>query len=189
MVRVLLPLIAVGLAVYALADCATSTEQDRSGIPKGLWIVMIIFLPFVGPLAWILVKRSQHARQATTATGYPATSSTPAPRPTRRRSGPVAPDDDPDFLWTLEQQRRRDARSTGDSTADDADDATTDDVTGQVPPAGPTQDAVEDSPVDDGSTDERDRNEGNGQVSDEELPDDPFTEPPGGAVGGSGSSR
>ena len=28
----------------------------------------------------------------------------------RRPSGPAAPDDDPDFLWRLEQERRREER-------------------------------------------------------------------------------
>ncbi|MEK8225755.1 PLD nuclease N-terminal domain-containing protein [Oerskovia sp. M15] len=112
MSRVLLTLLAVGLAVYALADCATSDENDRSGIPKGLWIVMIIFLPFVGPLAWILVSRTQRSRR--TSMGGPGGSRRPLPGSRRRSTGPVAPDDDPDFLWKLEQQRRRDARGDHD---------------------------------------------------------------------------
>ena len=58
MLRVLLPLLAVGLAVYALVDLASSDEDERGGIPKGLWVVLIILLPFLGPIAWILVKRS-----------------------------------------------------------------------------------------------------------------------------------
>ncbi|QDW62504.1 PLD nuclease N-terminal domain-containing protein [Oerskovia sp. KBS0722] len=111
MSRVLLTLLAVGLAVYALSDCATSDENDRSGIPKGLWIVMIIFLPFVGPLAWIIVSRTQRARHATT--GGAPTPGRARPGARRRPAAPLAPDDDPDFLWKLEQQRRRDARGEG----------------------------------------------------------------------------
>lgn len=118
MSRVLLTLLAVGLAVYALSDCATSDEHDRSGIPKGLWIVMIIFLPFVGPLAWILVSRTQRSRQAAGGGAAPRRPGAGGAR--RRSSGPVAPDDDPDFLWKLEQQRRREARdgsASGSETA------------------------------------------------------------------------
>ncbi|MFJ4107571.1 PLD nuclease N-terminal domain-containing protein [Oerskovia enterophila] len=115
MSRVLLTLLAVGLAVYALSDCATSDEHDRSGIPKGLWIVMIIFLPFVGPLAWILVSRTQRSRHA--AAGGVGSPRRPGAGGSRRRSsGPVAPDDDPDFLWKLEQQRRREARDDGSAS-------------------------------------------------------------------------
>ncbi|MHA7132081.1 PLD nuclease N-terminal domain-containing protein [Oerskovia turbata] len=108
MFRVLLTLLAVGLAVYALSDCATSDEHDRSGIPKGLWIVMIIFLPFVGPLAWILVSRTQRSRQA-----GPSSAGVRTRGSRRGPAGPIAPDDDPDFLWRLEQQRRREARGEG----------------------------------------------------------------------------
>jgi hypothetical protein len=121
MSRVLLTLLAVGLAVYALSDCATSDENDRSGIPKGLWIVMIIFLPFVGPLAWIVVSRTQRSRHAA-AGGSPAPGRA-RPGARRRPTGPVAPDDDPDFLWRLEQQRRRDARR--DTTDSDPGDGST----------------------------------------------------------------
>lgn len=129
MSRVLLTLLAVGLAVYALSDCATSDENDRSGIPKGLWIVMIIFLPFVGPLAWILVSRTQRARHAT-AGGSPAPGRA-RPGARRRPAAPVAPDDDPDFLWKLEQQRRREARG---------------EVTDPGPTAGPTPGGPSGSP-------------------------------------------
>lgn len=118
MSRVLLTLLAVGLAVYALSDCATSDENDRSGIPKGLWIVMIIFLPFVGPLAWIVVSRTQRSHHATA--GGPPAPGRPGTR--RRPAGPIAPDDDPDFLWKLEQQRRREARGESPTAGPAAED-------------------------------------------------------------------
>jgi hypothetical protein len=109
MLRVLLPLIAVGLAVYALVDLASSDDEERGGIPKGLWIVLIVLLPFLGPIAWIVVKRSaSRGGSRYGATGRPGSSSGGATR--RRRSAPVAPDDDPDFLWQLEQQQRRQTR-------------------------------------------------------------------------------
>lgn len=129
--RVILPLIAVGLAVYALADCAASDEEERGGIPKGLWIVLIIFLPLLGPTLWIFVKRSQRSRHGAGGRGTPptrfrgsGTGSGAVPRP--RRRGPVAPDDDPEFLWRLEQEKRRRERENGTDGADD----------GTTPPAG-----------------------------------------------------
>ena len=109
MLRVLLPLLAVGLAVYALVDLASSDEDERGGIPKGLWVVLIILLPFLGPIAWILVKRSA-SRSGTRS--RPAGRHGPGSAPggtRRRRNAPVAPDADPEFLWRLEQQQRRQA--------------------------------------------------------------------------------
>ncbi len=127
MLRVLLPLLAVGLAVYALVDLASSDEDERGGIPKGLWVVLIILLPFLGPIAWILVKRSASRSGARSRpAGRPGPGSA-AGGTRRRRSAPVAPDDDPEFLWRLEQQQRRQARDG--SPAPDADDAPATDVT------------------------------------------------------------
>lgn len=122
MARVLLVLLAVGLAVYALVDLSSSDEDERGGIPKGLWVVLIVLLPFVGGIAWILVRRSQRS-----ATRYGSGGRFAAGRPgpgRRRRSGPVAPDDDPEFLWRLEQEQRRQGRASGagGGTRDAADD-------------------------------------------------------------------
>ncbi len=42
--RVLLGLVVVGLLVYSLADLAGSEEEDRGGIPRWLWILIIVLL-------------------------------------------------------------------------------------------------------------------------------------------------
>ncbi|OLT54218.1 PLD nuclease N-terminal domain-containing protein [Cellulosimicrobium sp. CUA-896] len=110
MARVLLVLLAVGLAVYALVDLASSDDDERGGIPKWLWVVLIVLLPFVGAIAWVLVKRSQRSASRYGAGGRPG-AGRPGPG-RRRRSGPVAPDDDPEFLWRLEQEQRRQGRGT-----------------------------------------------------------------------------
>jgi len=141
---VLLPLIAVGLAVYALVDLASSDEEDRGGIPKGLWVVLIVLLPFVGPIAWILVKRSQRSAPRYGGSGRPGSGSTPPAR--RRRNVPLAPDDDPEFLWRLEQQQRRQGNDTSapgtSGTTDRPDRPAADDApaygTGPTPGTEPT---------------------------------------------------
>ncbi len=157
----LLPLIAVGLAVYALVDLASSDDEDRGGIPKGLWVVLIVLLPFVGPVAWILVKRSQRSVPRYGASGRPAAGPSAAGR--RRRAAPLAPDDDPEFLWRLEQQQRRQGKdepgatdgpgATGTSDAPTADDAPS--VTDEPAPddLGPTRAAGDDRDATDGRHD------------------------------------
>ena len=143
MLRVLLPLIAVGLAVYALVDLASSDEEDRGGIPKGLWVVLIVLLPFLGPIAWVLVKRSQRSTPRYRTGGRPTTGGAGGSR--RRRTGPVAPDDDPEFLWRLEQQQRRQGRAnpagpdrpvTDDAPAQDAGEPDADGTDGDAGPSG-----------------------------------------------------
>lgn len=147
----LLPLLAVGLAVYALVDLASSDEEERGGIPKGLWVVLIILLPFLGPVAWIVVKRSQRG----TGARYGSTAR-PSTGPTRRRrNAPLAPDDDPEFLWRLEQQQRRQSRDESGGPQDappeprdatsPADDATEDDA--PRPGAGNGTDEGDDAPT------------------------------------------
>ncbi|MBD5785542.1 PLDc_N domain-containing protein [Cellulosimicrobium terreum] len=131
MSRVLLVLLAVGLAVYALVDLASSDDERRGGVPKALWVVLVILLPFLGPIAWILVSRA--ASRGTGGSGVGRGSGPSGSGPGRRRGAPVAPDDDPDFLWRLDQQQRRQSRETGaaDGPADapDADQPGTDGTT------------------------------------------------------------
>lgn len=94
--RNLLAFAAVGLIVYTIFDVLRSEDSERFGVNRFVCLAFIVVLPVVGSIAWLVLRqmaRSSHAGQR------PAG----APRP----SGPVAPDDDPEFLWRLEQQRRR----------------------------------------------------------------------------------
>ncbi|MGC5615247.1 PLD nuclease N-terminal domain-containing protein [Georgenia sp. Z1491] len=98
--------IAVGVIVFALIDCARSDDERMPArIPKGVWIVLILLLPVIGAVAWLVLSRTL-AR----ATGGPdrtgGTGSFGA-GPTRQPRRPVAPDDDPEFLARLEADRRR----------------------------------------------------------------------------------
>ncbi|PZR51825.1 hypothetical protein DNL40_14510 [Xylanimonas oleitrophica] len=101
MLRVLIPLVVIGLVVYALADLARVTEDETGGLPKWAWAVIIVLLPGAGSLAWIVFRRAQRGSGG----GYDRRSGGPGRRPSPGR--PVAPDDDPEFLWRLEQERRR----------------------------------------------------------------------------------
>ncbi len=96
----LLTLAIIGLAVYALADLAGARKEETGGLPKWLWAVLIVLAPVIGAVAWIVFRRS-----APRAAGPGYRGSGPNLR--ARRQGPLAPDDDPEFLWRLEQERRR----------------------------------------------------------------------------------
>ncbi|RKN41847.1 PLD nuclease N-terminal domain-containing protein [Streptomyces hoynatensis] len=89
MLRVLLFLVPLALAIYALVDCISSEDEEVRHLPKLVWIVLIVFAPVVGALTWILIgrERSLTAR--------------------RRSGGWVAPDDNPEFLRSLDQNRLR----------------------------------------------------------------------------------
>ncbi|ACZ20680.1 hypothetical protein Sked_07240 [Sanguibacter keddieii DSM 10542] len=172
MLRVLAVIAAFALLVYALSDFATSDERDRGGIPKWLWVIIIVVLVYFGPLAWIAYSRSRRSAAAAPAArgGFPGA----APRGRRRPGQPVAPDDDPDFLWRLARDQREQARKDrgegvgtdgavddsagadgaadapgtdhGDLLADDPRDGSTDDLL----PGDPRGDSTDD--VDGGGT-------------------------------------
>jgi hypothetical protein len=98
-VRFLPFLISLVLSVYALFSCIQTRDEDVPYLPKLVWIVLIVFVPFVGPLVWLLMSRTEAVRRERAAV--------PKAKPTGR---PVAPDDDPDFLASLD--RYRDPRTT-----------------------------------------------------------------------------
>ena len=72
--------LAIALTIFALVDVIFIDRFRVRGIPKGLWIVVIIFIPVVGPILWLTVGRGPKGK---------------GPRRT------IAPDDDPDFLRGL----------------------------------------------------------------------------------------
>ncbi|PUB30198.1 phospholipase D-like protein [Promicromonospora sp. AC04] len=129
MPRILFILVVVGLMVYALVDVWGSEEDERGGLPRWLWVLLIVLLPLLGPISWIVVRVT--ARRSGTGPGPSSGPGTGGSRPTvpprpgpRRPSGPAAPDDDPEFLWLLEQDRRkreREARGRQDAKDDDAE--------------------------------------------------------------------
>ena len=131
MPRLLIPLIlvSVGVMIYALIE-AISTPSERVRImPKGLWIVVIILVPLIGGVLWLLFG-NQNSYLASTVQGFKKTTG-----PVR----PTTPDDDEEFLRSLdiqraqqkkaeelrkreEELRRREERLKGNNDADTDDD-------------------------------------------------------------------
>jgi hypothetical protein len=91
--RVLLTLITVGITIYAFIDCLRCTDEEVRNLPRSLWM-LITLVPLVGGLVWLVSGRPAAGR--------------PGGLPTRA----VAPDDDPEFLRSLDRsfrERRRQA--------------------------------------------------------------------------------
>lgn len=84
-------LLAVGVTIYALVDCWNSSEDEVRGLPRLAWLLIVALFPLVGGVAYLAFGRHRHDE------------------PRLHRPRVVAPDDDPDFLRQLDQQRRRDA--------------------------------------------------------------------------------
>lgn len=91
MIRFLPWLAALVVAVYSVVDCVQTPEDQVRGLPKVVWVFVILLFPFAGSAAWWFAGRA-------TPMALPGRT---APGDRRRRSGPIGPDDDPDFLRKL----------------------------------------------------------------------------------------
>jgi hypothetical protein len=91
------------LLVVAIVDIVLIDPSRVRGLPKWAWAIICVLLAIVGPLLWFFVGRERleprnHGRYATEGAAA-------APR-----SGPRAPDDDPDFLDRLSREQQQEQR-------------------------------------------------------------------------------
>ena len=54
-------LILLALWVYCIFDVIATDESLVRNVPKGLWLLIVIFLPDIGSLAWLFLGRPQYA--------------------------------------------------------------------------------------------------------------------------------
>ena len=96
MLKVLLYAAPLILAVYAMVDLVQTKDEDVQGLPKLVWVLVILFGWVVGPIAWLIAGRRGRGLP-----GLPPRLAGPNNGPGR----PMAPDDDPDFLRGLNRPR------------------------------------------------------------------------------------
>lgn len=82
-----LGVVLVILTVYSLVDCSMLPRQRVRGLPRWVWIFVILLVPVIGPILWLVVGRGRR--------------STSGGRVMRS----AAPDDDPDFLKGLDRRK------------------------------------------------------------------------------------
>jgi len=111
LVRYLPVVIELALLVYCLIDCIQSDEGSVRNLPKTLWVLLIIFLPIVGSVAWLVVGRPLGA--PTRSVPWPSTRTAGFPEHERPRTA-MAPDDDPEFLAGLAASNSRHERMLAD---------------------------------------------------------------------------
>jgi len=96
MVRLFVFLAAVQLVLLVLALIGSLSADRVRTMPRALWVVVILLIPLLGPIAYFLFGRPLPAPQE----GGPVR---------RTRPRPASPDDDPDFLRSMDtEQSRRD---------------------------------------------------------------------------------
>jgi hypothetical protein len=93
MIRLAIPVVvaAVVFTIYAVVDCALFDRMRIRGLPRGWWIVVILFVPLIGATLWFVIGRGRANRTST-------------------RGQAVAPDDDADFLRRLNTDAAQDER-------------------------------------------------------------------------------
>ena len=89
-------LIEIVLLVYCVLNVITTPEEQVRNLPKLLWLVLVIFLPLIGGIAWLVAGRPQR-RTTGRQVPWPSTRTAGFPEYERPRRA-VAPDDDPEFL-------------------------------------------------------------------------------------------
>jgi hypothetical protein len=94
---VLLFLAQIVLAVLALIGCLSAEEGEIRALPRIAWVLIILFFPLIGSIAWFLAGRPAKDRASGGGGGWRASAGLPEPK------RPAAPDDDPDFLKSLDE--------------------------------------------------------------------------------------
>ncbi|MGX1972806.1 PLD nuclease N-terminal domain-containing protein [Streptomyces kronopolitis] len=114
MLRYLPLLLVLALWIYAFIDCLNTPESQVRGLPKVAWVLIILLFGevLVGPVAWLVAGKQRRPGAAGGAT------------PWRRDRGTtwVAPDDNPEFLRSLKDERtREDGHQDGTRRTDGKD--------------------------------------------------------------------
>jgi hypothetical protein len=98
---ILIPLIITGLMVFSIVDLLTIDSSRIRALPKFTWIILVILLPLIGGILWFMAGRERLEPREHGRYGAP---------PSVRRSGPTAPDDDPEFLRRLSREKEQEER-------------------------------------------------------------------------------
>ena len=122
----------LALWLFCIFDAVSAEATLVRNLPKGMWIVLVIILPDVGSILWLIAGRPR-AEARPGGVPYRGNTGLPTSAPPRHpagggRRGPVAPDDDPEFLARLDRDtlkrweddlRRREQQLREDGTPHD----------------------------------------------------------------------
>lgn len=87
------------LWIFCIFDVISSEPELVRNLPKLVWLLIVIIVPDVGSIAWLILGRPHGAALS------PGATWSRAPRP-RRTRGPIGPEDSPQFLSSIDEQRR-----------------------------------------------------------------------------------
>ncbi|MFD3332459.1 PLD nuclease N-terminal domain-containing protein [Streptomyces sp. NPDC058700] len=90
MLRALLFILPLALMIYAFIDCLNTPEEEVKHLPKPVWAIVILLFSVVGAVGWIAAGKERRPRS----------------RGGAGAGGWVAPDDNPEFLRSLKDERK-----------------------------------------------------------------------------------
>ena len=97
------------LVVYCVLNIITTPESEVRNLPKMVWLLLALFFPIVGGVAWLVAGRPQGPARSLPYKGNAGRIPPEYDRPGRATA--YSPDDDEAFLRSLreraEEQRRR----------------------------------------------------------------------------------
>ena len=97
-------LIDLALLVIALISCLSAEEFEIRALPRIAWVFLILLFSPIGAIAWFVAGRpARPVRLSNGTTWRPGSGFPEQERP--RRTAPLAPDDDPEFLKSLGPDR------------------------------------------------------------------------------------
>jgi len=93
-------LLIAAVIVYALVDVATTPAARIRGLPKWLWIVVVVLVPLVGAILWFIVGKGRRGSTTKPATPTDIVDRSPT-------SGPFSTESVDDRIARLEEELRR----------------------------------------------------------------------------------
>lgn len=80
---VVLVVVAVAFTIYTLVDVLLTDRSRVRGLQKPLWAILVVVLPVIGGLLWLIIGKARRTSGGTRV---------------------IAPDDDPDFLGSINRE-------------------------------------------------------------------------------------
>ncbi|WP_380166487.1 PLD nuclease N-terminal domain-containing protein [Jannaschia sp. R86511] len=116
----IIPALVLAFTVYCVIDVVRSEESDIRGLPKIMWVFVVLLFPLAGGAVWFIAGRPRGTRPPG------------AERLSRPKPRVLGPDDDPDFLRTIDRPgagpdggaSSQDPAPEPDRRSDDQDDPT-----------------------------------------------------------------
>ena len=104
-------LVELVLLVYCVLNVITTPEHEVRNLPKLLWLVLVLFVPIIGPISWLVAGRPIGPTNRPGGLPYKGNTGRFPEYDRPGRAVPQNPEDDEAFLRNLreraEDQRKR----------------------------------------------------------------------------------